>query len=162
MLDATSAFMIRELSSSDRPALEFEFRRMGERSRYQRFFTIAPSLSRRDLQLLLDIDHWHREALIAFSAPPRAPVGSARYVRLEDFDAAEVAVEVVDGWQRRGVGTALVDALRDRARRAGIRRFTATMLRENTGARALMGHLGTPRVTGSVGSMIEIEVPLGA
>jgi GNAT superfamily N-acetyltransferase len=157
-----SSLVIRELSSSDRAALEFEFGRMGARSRYQRFFAIAPKLSPHDLELLLGVDHWHHEALIAFSAPPRMPIGTARYIRLQDFEVAEVAVEVVDGWQRRGVATALLEALRERALRAGIRRFTATMLRDNRGAHALTRHLGNPKVTSSAGSIVEIEVRVGA
>ncbi len=160
MLDPPSELMIRQLSGSDRAALEFEFRRMCERSRYQRFLAVAPRLSPRDLELLLDVDHWHREALIAFSAPPRTPLGTARYVRLDDFDAAEVAVEVVDGWQRQGVATKLLEALRDRALRAGVRRFTATILRDNKAAHALTRHLGTPKVTAAKGSLVEVEIDL--
>jgi len=36
-------------------------------------------------------------------------------VRLEEFDVAEVAVEVVHSWQRHGVGTARTEALPERA-----------------------------------------------
>ena len=93
---------------------------------------------------LLDVDHWHHEALIAYSPPPRAPIGIARYIRLDDFDAAEVAIEVADGWQHQGVGIALLVALTERARSAGIRRFHMSMLRDNVAARALARKLSPP------------------
>jgi hypothetical protein len=35
---------------------------------------------------------------------PRTPVGLAEYIRLEQFDVAELAISVNDGWQRRGIG----------------------------------------------------------
>ena len=118
-----SSITIRELAAFDRRAVAFAFGRLSERSRYQRYFSAKPALTPRELSSLVNIDHWHHEALIAFSPPPRAPIGIARYIRLDEFDTAELAIEVVDGWQRRGVGIALLVALMERARAAGIRRF---------------------------------------
>ena len=135
---------IRPLEPSERRIVAFTFGRLSERSRFQRFFAPKPALTPRDLIRLLNVDHWHHEALIAFSPPPRAPIGIARYIRLDEFDAAEVAIEVVDGWQHRGVGIALLAALSERARSAGIRRFHVSMLRENVAARALARKLGQP------------------
>ena len=48
-------------------------------------------------------------------APDGKRVGRGQYVRLEEFDVAEVAVEVVHSWQRHGVGTARTEALPERA-----------------------------------------------
>ena len=151
---------IRELRSADRRALVFAFGHLSARSRYQRFFTAKPELAPRELAELLDVDHWHHEALIAFSPPPRAPVGIARYVRLAEFDQAEVAIAVVDEWQRHGVGTALLAALTERAVRAGIRRFHVSMLRENRAARALVGHLGPATVMSAAGNVVELSYSL--
>jgi RimJ/RimL family protein N-acetyltransferase len=148
---------IRAFTPFDRRALAFTFNHLSERSRYQRYLTAKPWLTPRELAGLVAIDHWHHEALIAFSPPPRAPIGVARYVRLEEFDVAEVAVEVVDGWQRRGVGTALMVALVERAQAAGIRRFHVSMLRDNGGARALARHLGSARVLSATGSLLELS-----
>ena len=92
---------IRPLVPADRRAVQFAFGRLSPGSRYLRYFTPKPVLSPRELGRLLDVDHWHHEALIAYSPPPRAPIGIARYVRLDEFDTAEVAVEVVDAWPRR-------------------------------------------------------------
>ncbi len=134
---------IRELTRADRAALLFAFGRLSPRSRLQRYLAVKPRLDSRELALLLDVDHWHHEALVAWSAPPRAPIGVARYVRTKRFDTAELAIEVVDACQRQGVGARLLDELRERALRAGIRRFDATLLAENRGAYRLAAGLGT-------------------
>src|SRR4051812_5906827 len=120
------AVLIRELPAGDRAALAFVFHRLGAQSRYQRFLRVRRELDPAELDRLAAVDHWHSEAVVAWSPVPRAPIGVARYVRAEDFDVAEVAVAVADDWQRRGVGAALMVALRERALRAGIHRFTAT------------------------------------
>lgn len=134
--------IIRELTRLDRAAVQLTFRRLGERSRLQRYLSPKQGLNERDLEYLERLDHWHHEALIAWSTVPRAPIGIARYVRQADFATAEIAVEVVDQWQRRGVGAALARVLRERAMRAGITRFVAIVNPENAGARALAARLG--------------------
>src|SRR6185503_18091111 len=60
----------------------------------------------------------------------------------DDPQAADVSVTVADDWQRRGLGSALLGLLTDRARDEGIRRFTALVLAENQGALALLRGLG--------------------
>jgi RimJ/RimL family protein N-acetyltransferase len=139
---------IRQLTASDRPALAFVFRRLGDRSRYQRFLGIKTSLSSPELDRLTSVDHWHHEALIACSPTPRTPIGVARYARCEQFDLAELAVTVADDWQRRGVGRTLLTALRAQALHAGIRRFTATLLSDNHGALALAKEFDRSAVIG--------------
>jgi RimJ/RimL family protein N-acetyltransferase len=155
---------IRELRPADHRALVFAFGRLSERSRYQRFLTARPELPARELARLMNVDHWHHEALIAFSPSPRSPIGIARYVRLDEFDAAELAIAVVDGWQRLGVGTALLAALTERARAAGIRRFHMSMLRDNQAARSLARKLGSPAqpatVVAAAGNIMELSYAL--
>jgi GNAT superfamily N-acetyltransferase len=152
--------VIRELAAADRAALAFIFGRLGEQSRYQRFFTVKRELGADELDRLVAVDHWHHEALIAWSPAPRAPVAVARYVRAGAFDVAELAIAVVDAWQRRGVGAELGLALRERALRAGVERFDATLLRSNRGALALARRLGPLTVTASSGDVVEVSLRL--
>lgn len=154
--------LIRELTSADRAAVQFVFRRLGERSRLQRYLFAKRELCERDLEYVERLDHWHEEALIACSPLPRAPIGIARYVRQADFAAAEIAVEVVDDWQRCGVGSALGLALRKRAMHAGICRFVATVGPENAGARALASRLGCLRGGLAGGGSQALVIELGA
>jgi acetyltransferase len=151
--------VIRPLQPGDGPVLTFVFRRLSEQSRYQRFLTAKRRLSDAELARLTAVDHWHHEALIAFSPLPRAPIAVARYVRADAFDVGELAVTVVDAWQRRGVGVALTEALGERAARAGIRRFRATLLRGNRGALALVRRLGPPTTLAAYGDVVELTGP---
>jgi len=134
--------VIRELRPADRHVLVFVFAHLGHESRVRRFHTVKRELTPAELDGLTAVDGWHACALVAWSPVPRAPVGVARYVRGERFDVAELAVAVADDWQRHGVGTALVLALRDHATRAGIRRFTGPVLADNRAALALVRRLG--------------------
>ncbi len=81
-------------------------------------------------------------------------------MRCEEFDRAELALAVVDAWQRRGVGRALLAALAARARRAGVRRFTATLLRDNRGALALARELGRCTVVSDCADVATLMVEL--
>jgi RimJ/RimL family protein N-acetyltransferase len=150
---------IRPLDPTDRHALEFVLHHLSSESRYRRFLSGAPDLSG-EARRLADTDHWHHETLIAFGSTPRAPIGVADYVRCDRFDLAELSISVADGWQRRGVGAALVDALRSRAVASGVRQFRATVMSENRGALALMARLGTPRVINNFGDVLELEIDL--
>jgi GNAT superfamily N-acetyltransferase len=151
---------IRELTHSDRAAVEFALRHLGERSRYQRYlFSSGPPI-RREAARLMTVDHWHHEVLIAFQTHPRIPIGVAEYVRTANFEEAEVAIAIADEWQHRGAGRALMAELRRRALGGGIRRINATALYDNHGALQLLRELGeaTPRHGG--GGVVELSVEL--
>ena len=53
-----------------------------------------------------------------------------------------IAVAVLETWQRRGIGTALLRRLANRAREEGICRFTALMLADNRPMQRLLASLG--------------------
>ena len=59
---------------------------------------------------------------------------------------AEPAIAVADDWQRRGVGSRLLDELADRAREEGIREFAASVLADNSAAIAVLSQLGRTHV----------------
>src|SRR5207244_1235895 len=72
----------------------------------------------------------------------------ARFVRAaEDPATAEVAVAVTDEWQRRGLGTALLQDLAARARQEGITRYSAPVLADNNAMLEFARKLGDVEVT---------------
>ena len=149
--------LLRVVTPGDRRALRFMFDRLSPSSRQQRFLRAKNELSAHELEELTRLDHWHHEALIAWSLVPRVPIGVGRYVRGDEFDIAEVAITVTDEWQRRGVGRQLLFELRDRARRAGIRRFSVAMLRSNKGALRLAHELGPCRLVRCSDGIVQLE-----
>ncbi len=140
-----SPVVIRQLEPSDRHLLLEVFEEMGRHSREARFLAPKPRLTEADVRQLLAIDHVDHEALVALAAEDSRPIGIARFVRdAADPETAEVAVEVVDSWQSRGLGTMLVTALLGRARDLGVRRFTLVMARDNHAAARLMRRSAPP------------------
>jgi GNAT superfamily N-acetyltransferase len=153
-----AAIEIRRIRPSDRDVLQRGLERMGPESRYRRFFAPVSHLSEAQLDYLTRVDHHDHEALVAFASDTREGVGVARFVRLEDH-IAEPAVVVTDRWQGRGVGTALLNALAERAREEGIRSFLAPVLAENAAAISSFSGLGETRVT-TRGSEVELMIAL--
>ena len=154
---------VRPVEPGDRDLIRRGFERLSPESRYRRFLSPAPRLHDRMLTFLTEVDHRDHEALLTLDAATGEVVGVARFVRLEsDPASAEVAVTVVDDWQRRGLGTALLDALADRARAESVTRFTGVALAENRDVLGLLGKLGAVRVVGHGPGTVELAVDLPA
>ena len=136
--------LLRPIRYDDKWLLEAELESLSEQSVQRRFLTPKPRYTRSELRYLTEVDGWNHMALVAESPIRfgRRILGVARYVRdRDDPQKAEVAIEVVDDFQGRGLGTVLVDALGRRARMRGITRFTATMASGNVPAQRLFKKL---------------------
>jgi RimJ/RimL family protein N-acetyltransferase len=132
--------LIRPLGPEDKPLIADGFERLSARSRYRRFFRPVDRLSDRDLAYLTEIDHHDHEALAALDPETGQLIGVARYVRSNEPDEAEVSVVVGDPWQGRGVATALLEHLVERARAEGVGHFVALVMDENVQALQLFEH----------------------
>jgi nucleotide-binding universal stress UspA family protein/GNAT superfamily N-acetyltransferase len=154
-----SSVVIRPIEPDDREALADGFDRLSPESRYRRFFAPISRLRGRDLDYLTRVDHHDHEALVAVDAETGQGVGVARYVRTGP-EVAEPAMAVADDWQGLGVAGRLLDALVDRAREEGIRRFEAPVLAANTEAIRVLERLGqtTQRNAGDEVTL-RIELP---
>lgn len=157
-LNDGSRILIRPIGPDDRDALSSGFSRLGDESRHLRFFGPMPRLSESQLSYLTDVDHHDHEALVAIDQESGDGIAVARFVRLED-GVAEPAVAVVDEWQRRGVGSLLLDELADRAREEGVSSFVAPVLAENAAAISLIRRLGATEVSGH-GPQVELRIEL--
>jgi GNAT superfamily N-acetyltransferase len=153
---------LRPLGSEDRDGVAALFARLSPESRYRRFLTPKRELAPRELSYLTDIDHIHHEAFAAIDQRDGAIVGVGRYVHVADRPkVAELAVEVTDELQSMGIGTALARHTVQRARDNGFALLTATTLRENRPARALLRRLGF-HAYASDGREIGLELKLDA
>jgi RimJ/RimL family protein N-acetyltransferase len=136
------------------------FGRLSEASRTHRFLGPKPTLSDRDLARLTDVDHVDHVALAAIDTVDGSTVGVARFVRSSSQpETAEIACEVVDEWQGRGLGRQLAASLIERARCSSIHRLTASSFSDNLPALALLRRFGFATVKSTVG-VSELELVL--
>lgn len=138
---------LRLVGPDDREELLLGFEHLSPQSRYQRFFTPLAHLPARLVDRLLDTDDCNHVALgaelFASSGDPQGFLGVARFIRIpEERDCAEIAVAVVDEFQRRGLGALLLRELLGAAAGLGVRRFCAHMLPENHAVRRLLRRMG--------------------
>jgi RimJ/RimL family protein N-acetyltransferase len=155
-----STVPIREVRGSDAPLLADGFARLSARSRRMRFLGTKTTLSAAELRYFTDVDHHDHEALGALSPAGGRGVGIARYIRdPDDPRAAEIAVTIADDWQGRGLGAELLARLSNRARQAGIGRFTATVSADNVAMTRLLWKMGA-ELTGRSRGTADYEVAL--
>ena len=154
--------VIRPIQPYDKRLIAEGFERLSPESRYRRFFRPLDRLTERDLAYLTEIDHTDHEALAAIDPENGELVGVARYVRGAEPQLAEVSVVVGDPWQRRGVATALLERLVERARDAQITHFVALVLDENVEAISLFEHRvpGRARPRRSASGHLELLIEL--
>ncbi|MGH3111283.1 MAG: GNAT family N-acetyltransferase, partial [Gaiellaceae bacterium] len=126
---------IRVLRNGDTATVAGVFERLGARSRERRFCGAKPRLSVAELGLLARVDATHH-VLVGYRDADPEPVAIARLVR--DGQTAEVAFEVADAYQGRGIGTILTRELAADARAAGITELHATVCGDNTPAVSLL------------------------
>ena len=117
--------------------------RLSPTTRYQRFFSAAPQLSSSWARRHANVDYCSRLALVAEHEVDGRPelIGVSRYEATAE-DAAEVAVVVEDGWQRKGLGTILINELLQAAERRGFRQFRAYVLPDNGAVLRLLRRAG--------------------
>lgn len=154
-----SMVSIRPIEPGDKAALVEGFEHLSPESRYKRFLAPMARLGTGLLEYLTEVDHHDHEALVAYSSSAE-PLGVARYVRTGEPDTAEAAVAVVDDWHGRGLGTALLQRLGQRASEEGIRWFTATLLTENREMRQLLEELGDAEIRDLGYGVLEARVRL--
>lgn len=131
---------IRPLRNGDVATVAALFERLGERSRTRRFCGAKPRLSDAELVTLARVDGDHH-VLVGFVDGDPAPVGIARIAR--SGEGAEIAFEVADDYQGRGIGSTLVGELAADARAAGIRELVATVCGDNPPAISLLKRIAT-------------------
>jgi prephenate dehydrogenase len=148
------------VDAGDRERLAAAFDALSERSRQLRFLAPKPRLSSAELTYFTDVDHRTHEALVAVEPASDRIVGVARYATPAGArDTAEVALVVADEWQGRGIGTRLMNDLRERAIENGLARLVATTLHDNRAARVVLRRAGF-RTRHMAGGMLELALEL--
>jgi GNAT superfamily N-acetyltransferase len=119
-LDDGSVAEMRPLTPEDGPLLAEGLEHMSLESRYSRFGMGVDHLTESELRYLTDLD---LEDHVGWGATIDGdPAGVGRYiVSASSPTRAEIAIAVVDRFQRRGLGRALFDALVSSARTGRVR-----------------------------------------
>lgn len=154
---------VRRMTRSDVAALDDAFTGLSERSRFLRYHSATPRLTARMRRALLDLDgtrHLAHVAEVTAGDGIRA-IGIARLLDLGD-GRAEVAVEVVDAWHRRGVGSLLLASIGREADRLGYIEMHAEVLPENRPMRRLLGQVSPDAVVDRGDGTLRIRDWVGA
>jgi len=102
-------------------------------SQYFRFFGPKPKLSKTEAEYLANVDFSKRFAIVAEVKEDQKKrlVGVGRF-DINEPNVAEAAIVVRDDYQGAGLGSALLERMREVGRGAGLDAFTAEVLAENT------------------------------
>ena len=152
-----STLRLRAPVAEDVDALVEFFSDLSEHSRYLRFHGF-PALGSKLVESVLDPDWQERGALLG-SLGGRI-VALANWVRLRDPRSAEVAFAVGDEFQRRGIGTRLLERLAAHAADAGIEEFVAEVLHENNAMLGVFRDAGFAVTRAGEGGELEIRFPI--
>ncbi len=156
---------VRPIVPEDEPLLIEAVAAMSERTVYFRFFSPLKRLPDALAHRLAVVDYDDRFAIVGTTHRPAGKeriVGVARYDRAADTDVAETAVAVVDEFQRRGLGSALLTILGKVAREHGIKTFTLIVLPENQQMLGLLRKMGWIHHAKLTGGVYEISFDLPA
>lgn len=127
--------LVRPLKHGDTVTVQALFDRLGEAARRARFNGQKHRLGEQELRWLATVGPNHH-VLVAYVDGDSEPVAIARLVR--SGGSAEVAFEVADAYQGRGIGSALMQELVTDACAAGIVEVTALVRSDNPAALAVL------------------------
>ena len=154
---------LRPIVPEDEPLLHEAVASMSERTVYFRFFSPIKRMSDALAHRLAVVDYNDRFALVATTTRPAGKeriVGVARYDRAPQTDVAEVAVAVIDEFQRRGLGSVLLAELARVAKTHGISTFQLIVLPENREMLGLLHNMGWIHQARLAGGVYEISFEL--
>ncbi|MBX3499083.1 MAG: bifunctional acetate--CoA ligase family protein/GNAT family N-acetyltransferase [Alphaproteobacteria bacterium] len=150
---------LRPIRPEDEPALLRLIERTSPEDRRFRFFHPIRTLSHRSAAALCQIDYDREMALVVEADDGLAAV--ARFHADPDRVTAEFAILVRSDLKRRGIGSALMQALIGVARQRGIGTLEGDVLKDNHAMRGLCGALqlrAVPHPDDS--SLVRIRAPL--
>jgi acyl-CoA synthetase (NDP forming)/RimJ/RimL family protein N-acetyltransferase len=119
---------VRPIAPDDADGIRHFHSLQSEESIYLRFFAPLRELSARDLHRFTHVDHHDRVALVA--TLDGEIIGIGRYDRI-DPTSAEVAFNISDHYQGKGIGSVMLEHLAAIAQEMGINRFVAEVLPQN-------------------------------
>jgi GNAT superfamily N-acetyltransferase len=162
LLPGGQVVYVRPVRMSDTEALQRLFYNLSNESSYQRFMVHRSVHPHAEIEQLADADYSASMGLVACEAEANEIVAMARY----DVDAktnyADIAFVVRDDWQRRGLGTRLMQRMIQLGRAKGLCGFTADVFASNPGMLMVFQKSGLPVRSQFDGSVYHLSLRLDA
>ena len=117
---------------------------LSDKSVKTRYMASTMAFPHRDIQRVTNIDYHQDVAIVAVvpGVSGEEIVAIAQYFLDPKTQAAEVAFLVQDEWQRKGIGTLLLDYITQIAKQRGVQRFCAKVLPTNDAMLAIFHNSG--------------------
>jgi acyl-CoA hydrolase len=141
--DGTEMFF-RPIKPVDEPALSEMLYSLSEESVRTRYMTRTVAFAHKDIQQLANIDYKNDLAIVGVvpGVSGEEVVAIAQYFLDPKTQAAEVAFLVQDEWQKKGMGTFLLEYITQIATQRGVQRFYAKVLPNNKSMLAVFHNSG--------------------
>jgi acetyltransferase len=143
LADGTKLTM-RHIASTDAAREQAFVHGLSPQSRYLRFHGTLKDLSNKELKRFTEPDSRNEVALIVLRSGETGEeeIGVARYVIDSDRANCEFAIVVADAWQKRGIGTRLMNALINHIQASGVKRISGSVLKRNSAMLKFIKQLG--------------------
>jgi acetyltransferase len=166
-LEDGSRIWVRPIRPEDEPLLVNFHHTLSERTVYMRYFhwmKLEQRTAHERLTRMCFIDYDRQMAFVAERADAtsgeRQIVAVGRLVKSHTAEEAELAVIVSDGFQKRGIGSAVVRQLVEFARAEKLERITATVLFENRPMQKVFERIGFQLKQSGDSESLEAELVL--
>jgi len=156
-----SVFEVRALKPADRADLLAALSRTSTQSLFRRFFSVRRNFTEDEVERFTNVDFADHVALLAIVKENGRPAiaGGGRYIMVRPGEA-EMAFAVIDQYQSRGIGLALLKHLIAIARTSGVRRLTADVLPENAAMLKVFERSGFRRRRTQAAEVVQVELEL--
>lgn len=152
---------VRPLVPADADLLRAALAELSPKSRQSRFLAPVSTLTDAQVRALVEVDGVNHVALgvsAPLDAPDERPIAIGRIIRYpDDPRTADLAITVLDAWQRQGVGTALAQLLAQH-RPAGIESIRTMILASNLAALNLAARMGNVERRPAGQGALEIDI----
>ena len=124
-----------------------------------RFFAVKREVSEQEAHYFLDIDFVKHVALVVVADEDGRPtlIGGARYYIVEP-GKAEIAFGLIDEYQGKGIGSALISRLATIGREAGLHELVAEVLSDNLPMLSVFERSGLAMSTRREGPVVHVTL----
>jgi GNAT superfamily N-acetyltransferase len=152
--------LVRPIRPDDEPLIKEMFYSFSEKTVYLRYHNTLKSMPHNRLQVFCNVDYDTEIALVGVigTAGNEEVIGVGRYLTDAAKNSAEMAFVVRDDFQRQGLGSFLFKRLVDIAKAAGIRKFHAEVLAENSGMLKIFHRSGLKVETTTEGGVVGVDM----